>query len=851
MQGSGTLADPYEISTPQDVQDISCFTNESTHIYFDVVNDIDMSTTVNWNGGLGFNPIGQSSSLSSTTFMGNIDGNDHTISNMTINRSSLQKVGLFGFLPGGTTVRDLKIDGWSLDGGVYVGAIVGKQLEDFRYQRIKITNSSFTSHGQSSFGCRVGGVVGFLWDSPSQVGEFQEIAVEDCDFVGSTYANSTGLNCLGSMVGRWVGGATYPSYGSSAKNWRAVGNSFTANSSRTRACGLGYGFQYLTIRDSYVSNINFSTGTAFDYQDPLTYASGQQSYSDLYYDTTYNSTTHITATGLTSTQMTESSNFSGWDKSEWLWTSSVNSGYPSLATFYSYILPFVAQSSAGSLNPTIEIQSLGILGSTADAIGTLSISDWLGATKFALTETARITQISAGLNTNFNHYVKFAIYSSDLNLLAETAESSIINSSGDYTLSIVSSDQPTIEAGDYWLAALGTKDLTNDFFDISIDVNSTTGESLSKSYSVSSGFSFPASISSYSTASRTLRIWSDYESTSLGTWTYPNTAESLSQSLDSTWVTEDNITIQTLTADNINNSLNPTLDLQYGNDITTETPESQSVSLDPVVGIIINVDIQANTPESISQSLISNLEIDSTLISETPITITQSINPDLNLVSTFKMDTAESQSVGLNPNTATIVYIDAHTAESVNETLVSNLDIETDKTVTTQTAESNSNTLQARIEGDAEMSALTPISISEAHQPVASSSIPLEVDSIAYINQTIPLYNASKEKLEYNDLSDGSYTMGVNYQKDKIGVSRIWKIDLQYLRSSQYNEIESYLRSNLFGVTDFWLESFGGAPSITSISAIVEIENDERVHFGKDGVWEDKGHNLTLVIKEI
>ena len=268
-----------------------------------------------------------------------------------------------------------------------------------------------------------------------------------------------------------------------------------------------------------------------------------------------------------------------------------------------------------------------------------------------------------------------------------------------------------------------------------------------------------------------------------------------------------------------------------------------------------DVTVSPFTPESLNQSLAPNISIaeDLTLAVNTAESQSLSLTPSVTILKIVFPETAESETTTLQPNidlaTDGIVY--AETAESVTETLVSNLDLETDRTVIVNTAESETETLPVGITGDVDLSVWTPFSISQAYDPVVSSTLPLEVDSIAYIDQTIPLYNASKERLEYQDLSEGGYTAGGNYQKDEIGVKRIWKIDLQYLRSSEYNEIKDYLVDNLFGKTDFWLESFGGAPSMTSVDAIVEIEQDERVQFGKDGVWEGAGHNLTLVVKEI
>ena len=69
----------------------------------------------------GWVPIGDNSNTYTATF----DGRDHTISNLYINRSSTNYVGLFGALGTGGNVRNLGIEGGSLSGNNRVGGLVG------------------------------------------------------------------------------------------------------------------------------------------------------------------------------------------------------------------------------------------------------------------------------------------------------------------------------------------------------------------------------------------------------------------------------------------------------------------------------------------------------------------------------------------------------------------------------------------------------------------------------------------------------------------------------------------------------------------------------------------------------
>jgi hypothetical protein len=420
-----------------------------------------------------------------------------------------------------------------------------------------------------------------------------------------------------------------------------------------------------------------------------------------------------------------------------------------------------------------------IFGSTSGETTGNSIIDTIRGTLFTLNESAAPQSISGYYYGYSGNTVRFAIFSSSGNLIAQSESFESSQTGAAWHTSSFSSTPPDLSSGQYYLAALS--DASN-----LMDIVVGTGDSHEiQSYTADSSVNFPNTFTSTaSDPTYHVAMYCTY-STELGTdvTTLPDTTESLNQSFA------------------------PDISIAEDLTLTVNTAESQIVSLDPAV------------------------------------TIAKIVFPE----------TAESETITLQPNIelATDGIVNAETAESITETLVSNLALETDKTVITNTAESVTETLPASVTGNVDLGVWTSFSISQAYDPVVSSTIPLDVDSIAYIDQTIPLYNASKERLEYQDLSEGGYTAGGNYQKDEIEVKRVWKIDLQYLRSSEYTEITDYLRNNLFGQTDFWLESFGGSPSMTSIDAMVSIEQDERVQFGKDGVWESAGHNLTLVVTEI
>src|SRR5512136_1818987 len=73
--GIGTPADPYMI---EDVDDLQAMSNNLT-AYYALANDIDASNTTGWNGGQGFEPIGNGS-----RFSGGFDGRGYNITGLYI-----------------------------------------------------------------------------------------------------------------------------------------------------------------------------------------------------------------------------------------------------------------------------------------------------------------------------------------------------------------------------------------------------------------------------------------------------------------------------------------------------------------------------------------------------------------------------------------------------------------------------------------------------------------------------------------------------------------------------------------------------------------------------------------------
>ena len=110
--------------------------------------NIDAAATSGWTGG--FLPVG----TSATKFTGKFDGLGHTISNLNINRPTIDNVGLFGYA-NGATVRNVGLVGGSITGRNYVGGLAG-------YSNGSITDAYVTANvsGDPTSGSNIGGLVG-------------------------------------------------------------------------------------------------------------------------------------------------------------------------------------------------------------------------------------------------------------------------------------------------------------------------------------------------------------------------------------------------------------------------------------------------------------------------------------------------------------------------------------------------------------------------------------------------------------------------------------------------------------------------------------------------------------------
>ncbi|MBQ9475266.1 MAG: hypothetical protein IJU69_03305 [Bacteroidales bacterium] len=181
--GSGSEENPYLIGTAQDLVKLSEYiSSESvaadykTKCYRQIA-DIDMSSVKN------FTPIGTTTSLN---FRGRYDGDGHTISNLTINQTTVGKpAALFGMTGTNTQISGIRLQNLKIKSdSYYTGAIVGYEYRS-KIENCSVVNAEITSTGAPADGtlknCALtGGIAGNAYEG----------SIRGCKFSGSVYGST-------------------------------------------------------------------------------------------------------------------------------------------------------------------------------------------------------------------------------------------------------------------------------------------------------------------------------------------------------------------------------------------------------------------------------------------------------------------------------------------------------------------------------------------------------------------------------------------------------------------------------------------------------------------------------------
>ncbi|MDE8562758.1 GLUG motif-containing protein [Anoxybacillus rupiensis] len=264
MLGAGTQENPYIIQTPADLDAV----RNNLTAYYELGNNIDMT-------GYTFLPIGNSTNR----FTGTLDGKGYKITNLIINQSTTDFIGLFGFLQG--TVKNLALENVNIAGNIRVGAIAGQAYQS------TIENCYSTGSIKGSY--VVGGLVGY----PGYT------TIRNCYSTCSVEGTYNSSSSLALQVGGFVGS--------------------DLGSSRIEKCySVGFVKNYFNNAGGFIGKINTNAGA-------------QTVITSCYWDTqTSGRTTSAGGIGKTTVQMKTQSTYVGWDF-ENVWA--INNDYPKLRLF--------------------------------------------------------------------------------------------------------------------------------------------------------------------------------------------------------------------------------------------------------------------------------------------------------------------------------------------------------------------------------------------------------------------------------------------------------------------------------------------------------------------------------------
>ncbi len=180
--GTGERDDPYEISRPEEMNRIG-YNPRLMECHFKLVGDLDLT-------GIQFYPIGSSD----LPYRGVFDGNDHTVSHLTIEGGGLN-LGLFGYVAGEAEIKNIGVVDANIAGssGFSVGALAGSNAGS-------ITNSYSTGSVTGESG--VGGLVGS--NTGGIVASYSAASVGDA---GLWVGGLVGYNLFGSIVASYSTGS--------------------------------------------------------------------------------------------------------------------------------------------------------------------------------------------------------------------------------------------------------------------------------------------------------------------------------------------------------------------------------------------------------------------------------------------------------------------------------------------------------------------------------------------------------------------------------------------------------------------------------------------------------------------
>ncbi len=207
-----------EIGSIEELQRIGYDPAYPLNGYYVLTRDIDASRTAFWNNGAGFMPVGSRTEDEDDAlcFKGWFDGQGHVIRGLVINRPEGYIVGLFGSISRDAVVANVGLEGGSVAGGYYVGALVGENWSG----SVVGCHANVAVSGLSRVGGLVGinrGVMDLCYAEGMVVGEYYVGGLAGRNYEGliqESYAAGrvTGIADVGGLVGQTVDGEVVASF---------------------------------------------------------------------------------------------------------------------------------------------------------------------------------------------------------------------------------------------------------------------------------------------------------------------------------------------------------------------------------------------------------------------------------------------------------------------------------------------------------------------------------------------------------------------------------------------------------------------------------------------------------------
>ena len=176
--GSGTEADPYQVATATDLNNVRNYLSS----YFIQTANIDLGVAP-WNVGEGWVPIGDETN----NFIGSFNGNDFVITGLYVNRIDIDYQGLFGVIHASNIVQ-VTLQNASVRGRYRTGSLIGLGRVNSLVLNCSASGIVYGIH-------EIGGLMGWAGID----GSFQGMTVSNCSFMGDVSGNDYIGGLIGSM----------------------------------------------------------------------------------------------------------------------------------------------------------------------------------------------------------------------------------------------------------------------------------------------------------------------------------------------------------------------------------------------------------------------------------------------------------------------------------------------------------------------------------------------------------------------------------------------------------------------------------------------------------------------------